>query len=76
MDERFVATIKRRDLDPLFFKEVFESCKEYKKLRGDDYHIGMCLHEMGLMEIKRIPLHNNNGSHIGTEVHFKSMFEK
>lgn len=75
MDNRFVKTLERRELDPLFYKEVFETCTIYKKLRGDDYWIGMSLHDMGLMSIKRVPIHNKNGSFIGTEVYFKSMFE-
>ena len=75
MDKRFVSTLERRELDPLFYKEVFETCTTYKKLRDDDYWIGMSLHDMGLMAIKRVPMHNNNGSFIGVEVYFKSMFE-
>ena len=46
MDNRFVRTLERRELDPFFYKEVFETCTTYKKLRGDDYWIGMSLHDM------------------------------
>jgi hypothetical protein len=75
MDKRFISVIEKRGLDPAFYKEVFETCCVYTKLRGDKYWIGMSLHDMGLMSIKRVPVHNKENSFIGVDVFFKSMYE-
>ena len=75
MDKRFLSILERRELDPLFFKEIFETCTTYKKLRGEEYHIANTLAELGLMATKRIPIFNKTGSYIGIDVYFKSMFE-
>lgn len=75
MDNRFKNILERRGIDPLFCLPVFEKCKDFTKLFGDEYHIANTLSECGLMATMRTPIFNNNNSFIGVEIKFKSIYE-
>lgn len=72
-DNRFFGLLARHELEPEVFLPVFEKCKDWTRLSGDEYHIAEQLFKIGLMAVQRVPIWNKTQSHIGNEVKFKSM---
>ena len=76
MDKRLVNILKRMGLHPSHYWPVFEKCKDFTALHGEEYRIANTLTEFGLMSVLRTPIFSNNNTYSGVKVEFKSLFEK